>query len=205
MIDRPFSAFLDDLAARTPTPGGGAASGFAAAMGLALFRMVFRFARGHAEPDRVGALDAVDVELGRLDRDVRRIAEDDAKAFGAVTEGYRLPKSTDAERAARRAAIQEGLVVAMAAPMTALERIRDVLAAAVPCRLDVRRDIAADLVNGAELLLAGAKGAWCNVAINASYLRDRARAETALDRAAVLMQQIRTAHDAIRRHGESFL
>ncbi|MBK8099917.1 MAG: 2,3-bisphosphoglycerate-independent phosphoglycerate mutase [Planctomycetes bacterium] len=57
MLDQPFVKLIDALAARTPTPGGGAAAAMAGCMGTALFLMVVRFSRGKkANVDREGEL-----------------------------------------------------------------------------------------------------------------------------------------------------
>ena len=46
MIHQPFDQLIESLAAKTPTPGGGAAAAMAGCMGAALFLMVVRFSRG---------------------------------------------------------------------------------------------------------------------------------------------------------------
>jgi formiminotetrahydrofolate cyclodeaminase len=205
VIDREIGTFLDELSARTPTPGGGAASGIAAAMSLALLRMVFGFARKKADADGAERLDAADRRLAELDPRIREMAERDARAFDRVAACYQLPQDTVEDKTRRSAAIQEALVGAMAVPLDALAMIRDLLEVGLPVRVSVRRNIAADFVNAAALALAAAHGCWCNVAVNASYLVDRERASKALDRAARLMQEIRDAHATICTHGQGLL
>ena len=48
MIDQTFKEIASSLAARTPTPAGGAAAALTASMGTALMLMVIRFTRGKA-------------------------------------------------------------------------------------------------------------------------------------------------------------
>ena len=203
MMDRQLSEFLDELGAGTATPGGGAASGVTAAMGVGLMRMVFRFAAKRAKGSAgVELLALIDGRLAEFDQRARPLAERDAAGFQRVAQAYQLPRSTPDEKQFRSKAIQEGLVGAMVAPEDALHLVRDVLNLAREHRGLVHKNLAADFANGAALLQAAARGAWCNVQVNAAYLDDEHRAGNALDRAAVLMQEIRAAHDVVCRAGQ---
>ena len=53
--------------------------------------------------------------------------EDDVKAFDAVMGAYGMPKETDAEKAARSAAIQEALKLATDVPLRCCHAAREVI------------------------------------------------------------------------------
>ena len=89
----------------------------------------------------------------------------------------RLPKDTDDEKSVRARAIEESMVGAMVVPEETLCMVRDVLRAMSTVVTLVGRNIISDLASGAEILAAGAEGAFLNVRINASYLKDRDKAE----------------------------
>src|SRR4051795_8761117 len=99
MRDDTIAAFLDQLAARVPAPGGGATAALHAAQAAALLAMVARYSDG-ARYD-AALMNRVVTEADGLRDEALTLAEADAAAFGAVAEAYRLPKETDEQRAAR--------------------------------------------------------------------------------------------------------
>ena len=198
MIEQPFAQLVESLAAKTPTPGGGAAAAMSACLGTALFLMVVRFSRGKkATADR-------DAELARveelLDGHLRRMlpmAERDCRAFDLVSAAYGMPKATPEQQALREKAVQEAMNGAMVVPAELQAMVRDVFVAMEQVVDCVGKAIVSDLASGAALLLAAAEGAHLNVRINAAYLTDRALAEISLQRAEVVRTEVRRRHDAI--------
>ncbi|MUN64939.1 formimidoyltetrahydrofolate cyclodeaminase [Kocuria sediminis] len=108
--------YLERLASREPTPGGGAAGALHAAQGAALIAMVARYTTGaryaqHEEESLRIAARADEIIPAAL-----QLADDDEKAFAAVIAAYRLPSASDEDRAARSRAVQEATVAAAAPP-----------------------------------------------------------------------------------------
>src|ERR1700727_1890184 len=99
MRDQTISAFLDQLAARVPAPGGGATAALHAAQSAALLAMVARYSDG-AKYD-ADLMNHVITEADGLRDDALTLAERDADAFGAVAGAYALPRDTDEQKAAR--------------------------------------------------------------------------------------------------------
>ncbi|HTI24569.1 MAG TPA: cyclodeaminase/cyclohydrolase family protein, partial [Kutzneria sp.] len=115
MREQKIGAWLDDLASGAPAPGGGAVAAMHAAMAAALVSMVCELTVGRPkyaehEPTMREAL----ARATEHRQTAVELADADAEAFTGVTDAYRLPKGTDEEKAARRAAIQEALVGAAA-------------------------------------------------------------------------------------------
>ena len=118
MRDETITAFLDQLAARVPAPGGGATAALHAAQSAALLAMVARYSDG-AKYD-ADLMSHIITEADGIRNDALTLAERDAAAFGAVADAYALPKATDEERQARSAAITTALAeAARAAAVTA--------------------------------------------------------------------------------------
>lgn len=198
MIQQPFAQIVDSLAAKTPTPGGGAAAALAGCMGAALFLMVVRFSRGKkANIERDG--DLVQAE-GALDGQLKRLlpmAERDCRSFDLVSAAYGMPKESDADKALREKAIQEAMVGAMVVPEETLCMVRDVFVTMQKVAVCVGKAIASDLASGAALLLAAAEGAFLNVRINAAYLTNRDLADRTLARANQVLAEVRRQQQAI--------
>ncbi|MFO1076711.1 MAG: cyclodeaminase/cyclohydrolase family protein [Planctomycetota bacterium] len=206
MIEQPFAKFLESLAARTPTPGGGAAAAMAGCMGTALFLMVVRFSRGKkANVDREGDLARVEgVLAGHLER-LMPMADRDCKSFDLVSAAYGMPKDTEPQKALREKAVQEAMVGAMVVPEETLCMVRDVFVAMDSVRSCVGKAIVSDLASGAALLLAAAEGAFLNVRINAAFLTNRELADGTMIRAQTVRAEIRRFHDTIASAVESLL
>jgi formiminotetrahydrofolate cyclodeaminase len=191
----PIHEFLERLASDSPTPGGGAVAALAGSAGAALIGMVanltvdkqgYESAWGRMRELR-GAADAARAEMLAL-------ADRDAMAFDAVMDAFRMPKGTDAEKAARAEAIQMAFTGAAAVPM----QIADRAAALLPAARDAvelgNANAASDGVSAAHVLLAAVECAAANVEINASSLKDEAKRD-----------ELRAAADALRRNARAAL
>jgi formiminotetrahydrofolate cyclodeaminase len=175
--------WLERLGSAAPTPGGGGAAALAASSGAALVEMVVNLTVGrkayaeHEEHVRPIGEQASALRLRAIDL----IGEDEA-AFRAVMSAYGLPKETDAEKAARSAAIEAATVDAAQPPMQVAEvaaRVID-LAAALPGRSN--RNVLSDVGVAASLAVAALESAAINVEVNLAGLtdpptRDRLRKE----------------------------
>lgn len=192
MIDQSFSDLLESLAAKTPTPGGGAAAAMAGCMGTALFLMVVRFSRGKkANVDREGDLARVEGQLAEYLKRMKPMADRDCRSFDLVSAAYGMPKDDDRQKALREKAIQEAMVGAMVVPEETLCMVRDVFVAMEQVTGCVGKAIVSDLASGAALLLAAAEGAFLNVRINAAYLTNRELADRTSERATNVLKEIR--------------
>src|SRR5580700_185133 len=114
MRDETITAFLDQLAARVPAPGGGPTAALHAAPSAGLPAMGARYT--HAPKYDAGLMDHVITEADGIRTYALTLAERDAAAFGAVAAAYALPKATDEEKQARSAAIAEALAEAARPP-----------------------------------------------------------------------------------------
>ena len=79
-------------------PGGGAAAALLAAQGAALLGMVARYTTGEKYAEHQVTVARIISEVNELRNIALRLADADADAFLAVTDAYRLPRSTDQER-----------------------------------------------------------------------------------------------------------
>jgi len=199
--DMTVERFLETMASKEPTPGGGAAAAIAGATGAALIAMVGRLTIGkqgfedleermRALVDRADAARAEFVVLG--DRD--------AASFEAVMSAFKMPKGTDVEKASRADAIQRGLEHAATVPLEIARRAVDLMELAEDATAMGNPNAASDGMSAAGMLLATVIAARANVEINASALRDEPRREALLeevaairDRADTLLEQCRVA------------
>ena len=114
MRDETIAAFLDQLAARVPAPGGGTTAALHAAQAAALLAMVARYSNGARYDAEL--MNRIIAEADSLRQDALALAEADAAAFSAVAQAYRLPRETEAERQDRSASISSALAGAARPP-----------------------------------------------------------------------------------------
>jgi formiminotetrahydrofolate cyclodeaminase len=161
------------LASPDPTPGGGTAAAIAGAMGTSLLVMVSGLAksRNNTEEEKQ-ALAAARAALEPVTATLMQLADADTEAFNAVMAAYRLPKSTDAEKAARTAAIQQAMRGATLVPLDTLRACAGAIAHGRAVADHGNRSAASDVGVAIGLLKAAADGAAANVRINLGSLKD---------------------------------
>ena len=101
------------------------------------------------------------------------VMDRDTEAFNVVSAAFGMPKATDEEKAARSAAIQEGLKGCTKTPMEMMELIDETLTLAQSLLGRFNDTSASDLGVAFLSLKAGIQGAWLNVLINVGSLKDQ--------------------------------
>jgi methenyltetrahydrofolate cyclohydrolase len=167
LLDLKANALLDRFASPDPTPGGGSASALAGATGAALAAMVCAMPKTRTgsdlERERLAAALGWAREAGSR---LRGLIDEDALAFDAVMAAYRLPKSSEAEKAARKAAVATAMSGAIAVPLRTTEACLVVLRAANEGVAHGNPNATSDARTAGALAWAGLLGAAENVKIN---------------------------------------
>jgi formiminotetrahydrofolate cyclodeaminase len=166
--------FLEQLAARVPAPGGGATAALHAAQAAALVAMVARYSDSAKYADHAEEIATITSTADRLRENALGLAEEDAAAFTAVTEAYRLPKGTPDEAAARSEAIATALVAAARVPAVVVAVADQVLGLAEQLLPIGNRNVVSDVAAAAEAARAAATTARVNVEINLGGISDPA-------------------------------
>lgn len=172
MRDVTIDAFLTSLADRVPAPGGGASAALHAAQAAALLGMVARYSTGDKYAEHAEPIARITAETDRLRIAALQSAQDDAAAFTAVTDAYRLPRASDAEKAARSAAIAGALRGAAEVParvVTLAARVVDLAGELLPVG---NRNVITDIAAATEAARAAATTARVNVEVNLAGIKD---------------------------------
>lgn len=183
--------FVAQVAAGTPTPGGGAVAALAGALGAALVEMVARLTIGRKRyADVESEMQAIIESTEKLRADLQRGIDEDMAAYGAVMQAYKLDKTDPA----RETAIQKTLSEAAQAPLqvmrVALEALRLAQKAAASGNINAISDAAV----AAHMALASVEGAALNVRINAKGIAEGAQADSLRKQADELVQAAHTLH-----------
>lgn len=192
--------FLDALASGDPTPGGGAASAYTGAMAAALTAMVARVTVGKKKySDVESQMQQIIPEADELRKNLLLAASQDAKAFEAVMEAYRLPKDTPEKIKIRQVAIQQTMEDAARIPLSVMNYLVDVLMLAGKAAKMGNLNAITDAASATELAFAASRSASFNVRVNLTSLTDQMVAnalweelEKLEERSAILAERTRT-------------
>ena len=194
MRDDTIAAFLDQLAARVPAPGGGATAALHAAQAAALLAMVARYSDGPKYD--AGLMNRIVTQADTLREGAVALAEDDENAFRAVAEAYRLPRSTERETSARSAAIASALAGAARPPADVVRTAHRLVVLAGELLPAGNRTMITDVAAAAEAARAAAITARMIIEVNLRGIRDLVLAQEFGD-AAALADTVAERADAI--------
>lgn len=175
LVDLTVNDFLDKVAGNDPVPGGGSIAALNGAIAAALAAMVAGLTidkKGYENQDelmrRIRALAVKQKE--EFVSDVDRDSEAYDKVFGC----FKLPKSTDEEKAARSAAIQEATRFAALVPMQVARNAYELMSVIADVAMHGNRNAVTDACVAMMSARSAVLGALMNVRINLGSLKDRA-------------------------------
>ena len=173
LVDMKVTAFLDELKSDSPAPGGGSISALAGALGAGLAMMVSGLTEGNAKYE--SAQSELVLLKPQLEGCIQRLTtcvDEDTAMFNKVMDAYRLPKSTDEEKAQRSAAIQLALKGAAELPLEVANLCKNVLVLSKRMLQIGNTNAASDAAVAGQMAHAGMWGAIYNVRINLGTIKD---------------------------------
>lgn len=174
-------SFVEELAAPTPTPGGGSAAAYAGAMGAGLVAMVAGLTIGKKKYADVEAeMQAIRVVAENQRKELSQAVDDDASAFEAVMGAYRLSKESEELAAVRSSAIVTATLNAAHVPLHVAEDVVKVMELALKCVRKGNLSAISDAMSGFAMCRAALTAAGYNVRININSLEDKSAGERML-------------------------
>ena len=190
--------FLDELASKAPTPGGGGAAAYAGALAAALAAMVGNLTIGKKKYAAVeGHVRMAVDDLDAMRRQLVDLIDADARAFGPLAACYGMPRDTEEERAARDVAMQDALVDAIEVPLEIMGVCLEVLEECDYLAENGSRLALSDVGCAVALGRAAVHAASLNVVINVKSVADQVRASNYRDRMNALIRKADELHDKI--------
>lgn len=172
--DKSVRVFIEELSSSSPVPGGGGAAALAGAIGAALCSMVGNLTLGKKKYEAVQ--EDVKVLLARiqpLQEALLNLMEEDAAAFGQLSEVYKMPKETEEQKRLRDEAMEKALKVATLTPLEICRKAFE--AVKLHGQMVDRGTLLAISDVGVGVLMAQAalESGMLNVKINTGMLKDR--------------------------------
>jgi len=161
--DKTIEQFLDELASKSSTPGGGSAAAIIGAMGAALVSMVANLTIGKQGYESVSdEMSAVLVRSERYRKLFVDMIQADVDVFNHVMAAYGMPRETDEHKTARSTAIQDALKAATDVPLDCAVLCLDII--------ELARQVAekgnANVISDAGVAVLAAEAAMGSAALN---------------------------------------
>lgn len=159
--------FMNALASKEPTPGGGGASALVGAVAAALCSMVANLTSGKKKYAQYqGDIDRI---LGHMEETIREIyefIEKDAEAFEPLAEAYKIPK----DEPKREEIMEKALLAAAVVPMELAGKLYDLIPIMEELEQKGSKLALSDVAVAAVCCKAAIEGAVMNVYINTKSL-----------------------------------
>ncbi len=198
LVQQTLRGFVDQTASRSPAPGGGSVAALCGALSAALSAMVGGLTTGkRGYESHRAAQDQMAMKAQRLKEGFLADIDADTAAFDGMMASMRLPRGTDAEKATRRAAVRAANIEGVEVPLRVLERAVEALRCA-HVAAEGNKNARSDAGVAGLTAAACAEGAWYNVHINLSGMRDAALVADYRTRSDAALAAARELADALR-------
>jgi len=166
--------FANETASESPAPGGGSISAYLGVLGASLATMVANLSsHKRGWDDRWEEFSAWAEQGQQIKDELLFLVDEDTRAFNRIMDALALPKGNDAEKMARKNALDEATKYAIEVPF----RVMKACFAAFPLiRAMVvhgNPNSVSDAGVGALCARSGVMGSWLNVKINAAGFEDK--------------------------------
>lgn len=183
--------FVAETASDSPAPGGGSVSALAAAQAAALLGMVANLTvKSKNYTDVHEEMKPLVDELAKYHEEFTDFIDKDANSFNGVIDAFKLPKSTDEEKAARSAKIQEEYKNAANVPFTVGMKTVELIDYAEKLVEKGNKNAITDVGVGVLNIKLAVTGAFYNVKINLGSIKDEAYVKDLKDKMAKTLKKV---------------
>jgi glutamate formiminotransferase/formiminotetrahydrofolate cyclodeaminase len=204
LIDMNLVAFANETASESPAPGGGSISAYVGALGASLATMVANLSSHKKGWDDQWEYFSNYAQKGQTIKDqLLKLVDEDTHAFNKIMDAFGLPKNSDEEKQARTQAIQEATLYATQVPLKTMQVCFSGYEIAQAMVEKGNPNSVTDAGVGALCIRAAIYGAYLNVKINASGLKDKIVAEKLVADANAILQQSNTLEQEIIKATEA--
>ena len=173
MLEKNMTDFTTVLSSKEPVPGGGGASAYVGALGMALGQMVGSLTVGKK---KYADVEAEIIELNQKAEDLRHrletLVERDAEVFYPLSQAYGMPKDTPEQQAKKEETLQAALVDATMVPLDIVRLAVEALDLVAVYAAKGSAIAVSDAGCAAAFLQASLQGAKLNVLINTRLMKN---------------------------------
>ena len=198
LISMTCKGFTNETASESPAPGGGSVSAYIGALGISLATMVANLSSHKAGWDDRWKEFSDWAEKGQKIKDeLLFLVDEDTRAFNRIMSAFSLPKGSDEEKATRSAAIQEATKYAIDIPFRTMKRAYESMQIILAIADTGNPNSISDAGVGALCARSAVIGAYLNVKINASGLKDKEYLDALLKEADEIVEKTKVKEEEI--------
>lgn len=176
--DKRCDEFVELLASKSPVPGGGGASAFVGAIGVALGNMVGSLTVGKLKyADVEEEIVGLKIKSDRLQRELLELVQRDAEVFEPLARAYGLPKGSELEINEKAAIMEAALKAACSVPLEIMRKSCEAILLQAEFAAKGSSLAISDVGVGVVFCKAALQGASLNVFINTTAMTDRSFAD----------------------------
>jgi len=206
LVERSVKDFAEETSRESPAPGGGTVAAYLGALGAALGTMVANLSAHKAGwDDRWREFSNWAAKGQTLLARLLQLVDDDTEAFNRLMAAFQLPKKSEAEQAARAAAVEAATLHAAEVPLETMRTAMEVFPLCQAMASEGNPASVSDAGVGALAACAAVRGAALNVRINAKQLSDTAQAQQLVAEAQRLCDEAQRAERAVMEAVEAKL
>ncbi len=166
--------YIENLGAKTSSPGGGAVAAVTGAQSIGLIEMVCQFTPENENENKSETAIASMVQRTKiLAPKMLALGDDDVVCFEALMASYKLPKSTTSEKSERTQSIQVCLAAAATVPLNIIKIINGVIPDIQYLADYGNPNLITDVAIAASLGQSALTSSQLNVLINLKQIRDQ--------------------------------
>lgn len=172
--NKTIEEFKNELKSEAAVPGGGAVAALCSSLACALASMVGRLTQDKKGYEEVSEkVKEIITEYDRHAAEFLDLIDEDGGSFQKVLDAFAMPKTTDEEKAARTAAIQNGLKYAAEVPLKVAEKANSLFDTFIFLAEKGNQNAKSDILVGAMLARTSVLSALLNVKINLASIKDQ--------------------------------
>jgi formiminotetrahydrofolate cyclodeaminase len=194
--DYTIDEFIEELASKSSTPGGGSVAGLCGALSASLSSMVIKLTK-EAELDEYLA------DLEELQMEALELIDEDSESFDQVMLAFKLPKETEEEKEERQIQIQKALKGASLVPLRTMRLGLKLLKITKEVAKEGNPNAASDAGVAGLTALSAIKGGNYNVLINVGSLKNEKFAKELNDEASEIIAEAEELAQEIERITEN--
>lgn len=183
-----IKGFADETASESPAPGGGSVAALVGALAASLGAMVANLSSHKRGWDDRWKYFSDWAEKGQKSKaELLRLIDEDTASFNAIMKSFELPKGNDVEKKQRSAAIQAATKYAAEVPLRTMNAAYQVFDLLEEMSKEGNPNSITDVGVGVLCARTAVYGAYLNVVVNASGLKDATTKSKILDEAKALL------------------
>jgi len=206
LMDMTCAGFANETASESPAPGGGSIAAYMGALGATLGTMVANLsAHKPGWDERWEEFSDYAMQGQKLKEQLLWLVDEDTHSFNLIMNAMGMPKATDAEKAARKKAIEEATKYAIEIPFRTVQCAYEVFDICEAMIEKGNPNSVTDAGVGVLCAKAAVTGAYLNVRINAAGLEDKLFAEDIVKKAKALVEKAITKETKLLQRVEQII